>query len=81
MSVTEEVKIYTGHPLHQQLRGTFLRTYPSHLNCPYCPAQAFIQPDRRRDLELEPIRMYVCPQRHRFYAPPEQMGEKDDTTR
>jgi hypothetical protein len=46
-------------------------SYPKHITCPYCPAQAY--PAMLRGTVGErPVRLYVCPSKHRFYIHPEE---------
>lgn len=48
-----------------------LLTWPTHLNCPYCPAQSYpIYGDNALDGKL--VRRFVCPASHIFYVNPER---------
>jgi hypothetical protein len=49
--------------------------YPTHLTCPYCPAQAM--PAMARGMVGgEQVRLYVCPSKHKFYIHPEEINAK-----
>ena len=39
---------------------------PTHLNCPYCPAQAYPSVSLSLDGETA-LRKYVCPAQHKFF--------------
>jgi len=45
-------------------------SYPSHLTCPYCPAQAM--PTNVQQVGVKPLRQYQCPAKHTFYVQPEE---------
>ena len=50
--------------------------YPTHLQCPYCPAQAYPAMlrgsiDGHLGYPTKPVRLYTCPQKHKFYIHPE----------
>lgn len=52
-----------------------MRKYPTHLTCPYCPAQAV--PDKINEIQTwggNHLMPYLCPSKHKFYAPPEKEG-------
>jgi hypothetical protein len=48
-----------------------------HLNCPYCPAQAF-GVDFLQLLPLESLQKYKCPSGHIFYVKVEKDGTDDE---
>lgn len=50
--------------------------YPTHLNRPYYPAQAYPAQlrgsfDSHLGYPTKPVRLYTCPQKHKFYVRPE----------
>lgn len=52
--------------------------WPTHLTCPYCPAQA-TPTVTRGAVERKAVRQYMCPQFHLFLAYAEKSGDEDRT--
>lgn len=46
-------------------------TYPTHLTCPYCPAQSRQTGLERWLYTIGDLMQYICPAKHVFYAGPE----------
>lgn len=52
--------------------------YPKHITCPYCPSQGY--PKAVYGIASgQPVRLYVCPSKHKFYLHPEEIRAKKET--
>lgn len=55
---------------------------PTHLTCPYCPAQAYPKPKKYMLVrEGTIICEYACPANHTFFAREEKSGSETHTSR
>jgi transposase-like protein len=47
----------------------------AYLNCPFCPAQAFLVRNKEHT-DVPPLEKYRCPSKHVFYVEAEETHEE-----